>query len=75
MGTGRLPPRTPGRPVTGSPTAASARPGQSGRGATPGRARTAVTEAVRVIEGTGRSSCTPTHATAATRENGKNWLR
>jgi len=39
---------------------------QSGRGATPGRARTAVTEAVRVIEGTGRSSCTPTQATAAT---------
>ena len=66
MGTGALPPYVPSRPVPRSPTAASARPGQSGRGAAPGSTRTVVTEAVRAIEGTGRNNCTATHATAAT---------
>ena len=66
MGTGWLPPCVPSRPVPGSPTAASARPGQSGRGATPGRTRIVVIEAARVIGGTGRNSCMPTQATAAT---------
>ena len=55
------------RPMPGSPTAASAPPGQSGRGAVPGRTCTVVTEAVRVTGGTGRSSCTATQATAAVR--------
>ena len=66
MGTGWLLPCVPSRPVPGSPIAACAWPGQSGRGATPGRTRMVVTEAARVIGGTGRNSCTPTQATAAT---------
>ena len=67
MGTGALPPCVPSKPVPGSPTAASAPPGQSGRGAAPGRTRTVVTEAVRAIAGTGRSSSTATQTTAAAR--------
>jgi hypothetical protein len=55
MGTGRLPPCAPSRPTPGSPTAAFARPGQSGRGVTPGNTRTVVTEAVSAIDGTGRN--------------------
>jgi len=67
MGTGWPPPCAPSRPVPGRPTAACAPPGQPGRGAAPGRARTVVTDAARAIGATGRNNCTATHATPAAR--------
>jgi hypothetical protein len=52
---------------SGQPDGGLRPPGQSGRGAALGRTRTVVTEAVRAIAGTGRSSSTATQATAAVR--------
>src|SRR5215472_15320376 len=65
MGLGWLPPCAANTPTPAVPTTASARPGQPGRGGTPGRTRSRTARPVIVIAGTGRINCTTTKTTAA----------